>query len=62
MGRQQEIDKDKGTMADHHQNEHKHGTMDIKAHEQTFEGFVRMSIWVVCVSIGILVLAALLNA
>jgi Ni,Fe-hydrogenase I cytochrome b subunit len=55
-------DKDTGTMADHHQNEHKHGTMDIREHEKTFEGFIRMSIWVVIVSIAILVLAALLNA
>jgi Ni,Fe-hydrogenase I cytochrome b subunit len=49
-------------MADHHQNEHEHGTMDISEHEKTFEGFVRMSIWVVVASIAILVLAALLNA
>jgi hypothetical protein len=51
-----------GTMADHHQNEHKHGTMDIREHEKTFAGFIRMSIWVVIASIAILVLAALLNA
>jgi hypothetical protein len=62
MGRQRAFDRDKGTMADHHQNEHKHGTMDIREHEKTFAGFIRMSIWVVVVSIAILVLAALLNA
>jgi hypothetical protein len=49
-------------MADHHQNEHKHGTMDIRAQEKTFQGFIRMSIWVVCISIGILVFLGLANS
>jgi disulfide bond formation protein DsbB len=49
-------------MADHHQEEHKHGTMDIREQEKTFVGFIRMSIWVVIASIAVLVLAALLNA
>jgi hypothetical protein len=62
MGRQAAYDKDTGTMADHHQNEHKHGTMDIRAQEKTFQGFIRMSIWVVCISIGILVFLGLANS
>ena len=49
-------------MADKHQNDHKHGTMDMRAQEKTFEGFIRMSIWVVCVSIGILIFMALANS
>jgi len=49
-------------MADHHQNEHKHGTMDIGAQEKTFQGFIRMSIWVVCISIAILVFLGLANS
>lgn len=62
MGRQTGHDKDTGTMADHHQNEHKHGTMDIREQEKTFQGFIRMSIWVVCISIGILVFLGLANS
>ena len=48
-------------MADHNQ-EHQHGTMDIREHEKTFAGFVRLSIWVVVISIVILVFLALTNA
>jgi hypothetical protein len=62
LGGETASDKDMGTMADHHQNEHKHGTMDISAHEKTFAGFIRMSIWVVIAAIAILVFAALANA
>lgn len=47
-------------MADH--NEHKHGTMDIRAQEKTFEGFIRLSIWVAGISIAVLVFMALANA
>ncbi|MGL4235884.1 aa3-type cytochrome c oxidase subunit IV [Tabrizicola sp.] len=49
-------------MADHHEGEHKHGSMDIRAQEKTFEGFVRMSVWVVCISIAVLIFMALVNA
>jgi Ni,Fe-hydrogenase I cytochrome b subunit len=49
-------------MADHHDTEHKHGSMDIRAHEKTFEGFIRMSIWVAGISIAILVFMALVNS
>jgi hypothetical protein len=36
--------------------------MDIREHEKTFAGFIRMSIWVVIASIAVLVFAALANA
>jgi len=49
-------------MADHHNVEHKHGSMDIRAHEKTFAGFVSVSIWVVCVSVAVLILMALTNS
>jgi hypothetical protein len=49
-------------MADKHQGEHNHGSMDIRDHERTFEGFIRMSIWVAGISIGILVFLGLVNS
>ena len=49
-------------MADHHQGEHVHGTMDIRAQEKTFAGFVRLSIWVVCLSFAALIFMALTNS
>jgi Ni,Fe-hydrogenase I cytochrome b subunit len=49
-------------MADHKHGDHQHGTMDIRAHEKTFEGFIRMSIWVVCISIAVLVFLGLANS
>ncbi len=42
--------------------EHKHGSMDTKAQEKTFEGFVRMVTWGIVISIGILIFMALANA
>lgn len=42
--------------------EHKHGSMDIKVQEKTFEGFIRMSVWVAGIAIGILIFMALVNA
>jgi Ni,Fe-hydrogenase I cytochrome b subunit len=48
-------------MADH-ESEHKHGSMDIRAQEKTFAGFIRLSIWVVCIAIAILIFMALVNA
>jgi hypothetical protein len=62
MGPQAADDRNRDTMADHHENEHKPGTMDIREHEKTFQGFIRMSIWVVCISIGILVFLGLANS
>jgi Ni,Fe-hydrogenase I cytochrome b subunit len=41
--------------------EHKHGSMDTTTHEKTFAGFIRLSIWVVVISIGILIFLALAN-
>jgi Ni,Fe-hydrogenase I cytochrome b subunit len=49
-------------MADHHQSEHVHGSMDIRAQEKTFAGFVRMSVWVVVVVIAVLIFMGLVNA
>jgi Ni,Fe-hydrogenase I cytochrome b subunit len=48
-------------MADQNHSEHKHGTMDVRAQEKTFDGFLRMSTWVAVISIGILIFAALVN-
>lgn len=42
--------------------EHKHGSMDTRVQEKTFEGFLRMSAWVAGISVGILVFMALVNA
>lgn len=41
---------------------HEHGKMDIRHHEKTFEGFVRISTWVAAISIGILIFLALANS
>jgi hypothetical protein len=56
-------DDNKGTaaMADDH-GEHHHGSMDIRAQEKTFQGFIRMSVWVTVIAIGILVFMALANS
>ena len=47
-------------MADH--NEHKHGTMDIRAQEKTFAGFIRAATWVCIISAAVLIFMALANA
>lgn len=49
-------------MADHHHGEHVHGSMDIRAHEKTFAGFIRLSVWVVALSFAALIFMALTNA
>ena len=49
-------------MADHHHAEHVQGTMDIRAQEKTFAGFIRLSIWVACIAIGVLIFMGLVNA
>jgi hypothetical protein len=41
--------------------EHKHGSMDIKVQEKTFEGFIRMVTWGAGISIGVLIFMALAN-
>ncbi|MFN4100291.1 MAG: aa3-type cytochrome c oxidase subunit IV [Pararhodobacter sp.] len=42
--------------------DHEHGSMDIKEQEKTFNGFIKLSIWVAAISIGILIFLALLNS
>ncbi|MDQ2066312.1 aa3-type cytochrome c oxidase subunit IV [Xinfangfangia sp. CPCC 101601] len=49
-------------MADHSQEKHVHGTMDIRAQEKTFAGFIRMSVWTVVIVAVVLVFLALSNA
>ena len=48
-------------MADH-QGDYKHGSMDIRAQEKTFAGFIRMSVWVAAISIGVLIFLGLANS
>lgn len=42
--------------------EHKQGSMDIRAQEKTFAGFIRLSVWVAGVAIAALIFMALVNA
>lgn len=42
--------------------EYKPGSMDIKAQEKTFAGFVKLSTWGAIISIGVLIFMALANA
>jgi hypothetical protein len=42
--------------------EHKHGSMDITEQEKTYDGFIRWSVRVAAVSIGILVFLAIFNS
>ncbi len=42
--------------------DHKHGEMDTKVQEKTFDGFIKMSTWVSGISIGILIFLALFNS
>lgn len=42
--------------------EHKQGSMDIRAQEKTFAGFIKLSMWVAGISIGVLIFMALVNA
>jgi hypothetical protein len=48
-------------MADHH-SEHKPGSMDIRAQEKTFAGFMAFTKWSVIAIIGILIFLALVGA
>jgi Ni,Fe-hydrogenase I cytochrome b subunit len=45
-----------------HQGEHKHGSMDVRDHEKTFAGFIRMTTWGAGICIFLLIFTALLNA
>ncbi|MGX9351308.1 aa3-type cytochrome c oxidase subunit IV [Shimia sp. W99] len=42
--------------------EHKQGSMDISVQEKTFAGFIKASMWVAGVSIGVLIFLALFNS
>lgn len=42
--------------------EHKHGEMDIRDHEKTFEGFISWSKRVAIFSIAVLVFLAIFNS
>ena len=57
------------SMADHghgqgHETEQDHtsGTMDIRDKEKTFEGFIRMTVWGIGISVAILLFLALANS
>ncbi|MBL9061382.1 aa3-type cytochrome c oxidase subunit IV [Tabrizicola sp.] len=49
-------------MADHHHAEHVQGSMDIRAQEKTFAGFIRVSVWVAGLAIAVLIFLALANS
>ena len=42
--------------------EQKHGTMDVRAQEKTFEGFVKFSIWIAGISIAAVIFMAVFNS
>ena len=42
--------------------EHKHGSMDTKVQEETFNGFISWTVKISLLSIGILVFMALINS
>ena len=42
--------------------EHKPGSMDIRAQEKTFSGFIRMITWGAIISIVVLIIMALADA
>jgi len=42
--------------------EHKQGSMDIRAQEKTFEGFIKLSTWGAVAAVCILIIMALANA
>lgn len=39
--------------------DHKHGDMDVKDHEKTFDGFMNWTKWTIIAIIGILVFMAI---
>ncbi|QCO56267.1 aa3-type cytochrome c oxidase subunit IV [Pseudorhodobacter turbinis] len=41
--------------------EYKHGSMDTKVQEKTFDGFLRLVSWGAGISIGVLIFLALAN-
>lgn len=40
---------------------YKRGTMDIRSHEKTFEGFIRFATWGAAIAIAALIFLALVN-
>ncbi|MEZ5770857.1 aa3 type cytochrome c oxidase subunit IV [Defluviimonas denitrificans] len=42
--------------------EHTHGDMNVRDHEKTFAGFVRMVTWMTILILAVLVFLALANA
>lgn len=42
--------------------EHKPGSMDIRAQEKTFAGFIKFAIWGAVISVLVLIVMALSNA
>lgn len=42
--------------------EYKHGSMDIKENEKTFDGFIRWSVRVVIAAFAILIFLAIFNS
>ena len=42
--------------------DYKHGSMDISTQQKTFAGFVKGTIWLVGISIGVLVFLAVFNS
>ncbi|MDZ4085548.1 MAG: aa3-type cytochrome c oxidase subunit IV [Tabrizicola sp.] len=49
-------------MADHKTSDHAHGSMDIRAQEKTFAGFIRLATWATVVIIAVLIFMGLANA
>lgn len=49
-------------MADQNHGEFVHGSMDIRAQEKTFAGFVRIAVWGACIAIGVLIFLGLANS
>ena len=41
--------------------DHKHGSMDTKVQEKTFDSFIKFVTWGACISVGILIFLALAN-
>ncbi len=48
-------------MAENHQ-DHQHGSMSTRDQEKTFAGFIRITVWAVAISVGILLFLALANS
>lgn len=42
--------------------DHQHGSMDISVQEKTFDGFIKWTIRVATISIGVLVFLAIFNS